>query len=72
MDTHFDKTTKIKLEKKDIDTKLIHAFLGNDPYHPWREIDAELWEEFTYWKANELVLSSKGVDQHVMMLIVVG
>ena len=35
---HFDKATRVTLEKDDVDTKLAHAYLGNDHHFPWWEI----------------------------------
>ena len=66
----FDKATTIELKKKDVDKKLVPAFLGNDPYHPRRQVDEELWDDFcrTYLKASEVNLRRKGVDELVLRL----
>lgn len=61
----FDKATQIELTKHDVDTKLVPAFLGNDPYYPRPQVDEELWEEFCgfYLEASEVILRRKGVDE---------
>lgn len=63
----FDKATEIELTKHDVDTKLVPAFLGNDPYYPRPQVDEELWKEFcgVYLKASEVVLRGKRVDEQV-------
>ena len=54
----FDKADDIELSERDVDRKLIPAFLGNDPYFPRPDTDAELWREFSshYLKASRLIL----------------
>ena len=67
----FDKASEISFTTKDVDTKLVPAFLGNDPYYPMPHVDRELWEEFsdTYIKASEVILRSKEVvDKGVLSL----
>lgn len=61
----FDKATEIEPTKHDVDTKLVPAFLGNDPYYPRPQVDEELWEEFCgfYLEASEAILRRKGVDE---------
>ncbi|KAL9071266.1 MAG: hypothetical protein Q9161_004282 [Pseudevernia consocians] len=63
----FDKATRFELTKHDVDTKLVSAFLGNDPYYPRPHVDEGLWNEFcgVYLKASELILRCKGVDEVV-------
>ena len=59
----FDKASGIELTKHHVDTKLVPAFLGNDPYYPRPQVDNELWDEFcgTYLEASEQILRAKGV-----------
>lgn len=66
----FDKATRIELTKDDVNTRLVPAFLGNDPYFPRPQVDKELWDAFCgiYLKASEVILRNKGVDQRVMDL----
>ena len=54
----FDKASKIELTKHDVNTRLVPACLGNDPYYPRPQVDEELWEEFcgVYLKASEVIL----------------
>lgn len=61
----FDKATDIDLTKHDVDTKLVPAFLGNDPYYPRPQVDEELWEEFCsfYLEASEVILRRRRVDE---------
>lgn len=63
----FDKATTIELTKEDVITKLVPAFLGNDPYYPMPQVDKELWDEFcgTYLKASEVILLGKGANKRV-------
>ncbi|KAK3169086.1 hypothetical protein OEA41_005534 [Lepraria neglecta] len=63
----FDKATNIELTKYDVNTKLVPAFLGNDPYYPRPQVDKNLWEDFcgAYLKASGVILSGKRVDQLV-------
>lgn len=64
----FDKASRIELTSKDIDRKLVPAYLGNDPYFPRPDIDQELWNEFssTYVKASKLILQHRKVADSVM------
>jgi len=66
----FDKATETELTKDDVITKLVPAFLGNDPYYPRPQVDKELWDEFcgTYLKASEVILQGKRVNQRVRSL----
>lgn len=66
----FDKASRIELTSKDIDRKLVPAYLGNDPYFPRPDIDQELWNEFssTYVKASKLILQHRKVADSVMNL----
>ena len=66
----FDKARRIDLTKNDVDTKLVPAFLGNDPYFPRPSVGEELWDAFcgSYLKASELILRNKGVGEQVMRL----
>ncbi|CAD6589584.1 MAG: hypothetical protein ASARMPREDX12_003891 [Alectoria sarmentosa] len=66
----FDKASKIELTKHDVNTKLVPAFLGNDPYYPRPQVDEELWEEFcgVYLKASQVILRDKRVDELVREL----
>lgn len=66
----FDKASPITLTTTDVDTKLVPAFLGNDPYYPRPDVDAELWEEFctAYLKASQLILEGKQKEAPVMAL----
>lgn len=66
----FDKATSIELTKHDVNTKLVPAFLGNDPYYPRPQVDEELWDEFCgmYLEASEVILRGKGADQLVREL----
>jgi len=54
----FDRATSIELTRDDEDTKLVPAFLGNDPYYPRPDGDRELWKEFaeTYLEASCCIL----------------
>lgn len=54
----FDRATSIELTRDDEDTKLVPAFLGNDPYYPRPDEDRELWKEFaeTYLEASCCIL----------------
>ena len=66
----FDKATTIEFQERDVDKKLVPAFLGNDPYYPRRQVDEQLWEDFcsSYLKASEVILRRKGVDERVLRL----
>ena len=66
----FDKATPIELKEKDVNKKLVPAFLGNDPYYPRRHIDEELWNGFcsSYLKASEAILQRRGVDEGILRL----
>ena len=66
----FDKATTIEFLERDVDKKLVPAFLGNDPYYPRRQVDEGLWDEFctSYLKASEVILRRKGVDEGVLGL----
>ena len=66
----FDKATTIDFKERDVDKKLVPAFLGNDPYYPRRQVDEELWDEFcsSYLEASEVILLRKGVDEDVLRL----
>ena len=61
----FDKAREIELTKHDVDTKMVPAFLGNDPYYPRPQVDEDLWEEFVgfYLKASDVILRQNGVDE---------
>ena len=56
-----NKASWIRLTANDVDSKLVPAFLGNDPYYPCPDVDKELWEIFceTYLQASKLILQSK-------------
>ena len=66
----FDKTSRIELTEHDVVTKLVPAFLGNDPYYPMPQVDQSLWNEFcsTYLKASGAILEDKTANKSVMML----
>ena len=66
----FDKATETELTKDDVVTKLVPAFIGNDPYYPMPQVNEELWDEFcgTYLKASEVILQGKRVNQRVRSL----
>ena len=66
----FDKASEISFTAGDVDTKLVPAFLGNDPYYPMPHVDKKLWEGFsgTYIKVSEIILRSKEMDEGVMGL----
>lgn len=59
----FDKANKISLTKKDVDRKLIPAFVGNDPYYPLpgKCRDENLWREFkqSYLSLSEHILERR-------------
>ena len=57
----FDKASSIELTSNDVDTKLVPAFLGNDPYYPRPDVDEDLWKQFcgTYLKASKLILENR-------------
>ncbi len=63
----FDKATEIEFTNHDVNTKLVPAFLGNDPYYPKPQVDEELWNDFcgVYLKASEAILRAKVADPHV-------
>jgi len=63
----FDKASEIDFTNHDVNTKLVPAFLGNDPYYPKPQVDEELWDHFcgVYLMASEAILRSKGADPHV-------
>ena len=54
----FDKASHFELTNKDVEKKLVPAFLGNDPYYPRPDVDEELWTEFcsVYLLASKLIL----------------
>ncbi|KAL8953553.1 MAG: hypothetical protein Q9222_000611 [Ikaeria aurantiellina] len=56
----FDKSTAIKLDAEDVKSRLVPAFLGNDPYYPRPDLDEELWKTFTaaYLKTSRLILKA--------------
>ncbi|MCJ1226718.1 hypothetical protein MMC12_003371 [Toensbergia leucococca] len=66
----FDKANRIEFTDHDVNTKLVPAFLGNDPYYPRPHVDKELWDDFcgVYLKASEAILRAKGFKQSVMGL----
>ena len=66
----FDKASEIELTLNDINTKLVPAFLGNDPYYPMPNVDEALWHEFaaTYMKASGLILRNRGMEQEILEL----
>ena len=66
----FDKASEINFTPNDVDTKLVPAFLGNDPYYPMPHVDIMLWKLFseTYIEASEVILRSKEVDKRVLGL----
>ena len=66
----FDKANEIELTEHHVDTKLVAAFLGNDPYYPRPQVDNELWDEFcgTYLEASEHILRGKGAHPRVIGL----
>ena len=57
----FDKETSFRLIAKEVDKKLVPAFLGNDPYYPRPDVDEELWKEFSqvYLRASQVILERK-------------
>ena len=57
----FDKASPIELITIDITTKLVPAFLGNNPYYPRPDIDRRLWDDFCkiYLEASEIILRDK-------------
>ncbi|KAL8903887.1 MAG: hypothetical protein Q9207_003629 [Kuettlingeria erythrocarpa] len=61
----FDKATKIEFTEQDVKARLVPAFLGNDPYYPRAQVDAELWQEFcaAYLKASEVILENLAVEE---------
>ena len=66
----FDKSHRIDLTPADVKKYLVPAFLGNDPYYPRPDVDAEMWMRFseTYLKASRLVLENRRVSEHIMGL----
>ena len=60
----FDKARKFEMSEKDVKTKLVPAFLGNDPYYPRPHMDEELWNCFrvAYLKASIAILRARGVE----------
>ena len=63
----FDKARPFRLNKRDIDTKLVPAFLGNDPYFPRHDVDQPLWDLFSsaYLRASATILACRGAgDPH--------
>ena len=66
----FDKASEFELNTHDVKTKLVSAFLGNDPYYPPPGVDTELWDGFceTYLEASELILQERGVDHSTRFL----
>lgn len=66
----FDKSHRIDLTLADVKKYLVPAFLGNDPYYPRPDVDAEMWMRFseTYLKASRLVLENRRVYEQVMDL----
>jgi hypothetical protein len=53
--------TEIEFTEHDVNTKLVLASLGNDPYYPRPQADKELWDESygIYLKANEGISRGK-------------
>ena len=66
----FDKSHRIDLTPADVKKHLVPAFLGNDPYYPRPDVDAEMWMRFgeTYLKASRIVLEHRRVSEHIMGL----
>ena len=66
----FDKSHRIDLTTADVKKYLVPAFLGNDPYYPRPDVDAEMWMRFseTYLKASRLVLENRLVSEQIMGL----
>lgn len=66
----FDKALDTELSSKDVDTKLINAFFGNDPYYPRPDVDEDLWEDFVgaYLKASQAILGARPDGANVMGL----
>ena len=66
----FDKSHRIELTPADVKKYLVPAFLGNDPYYPRPDVDAEMWIRFseTYLKASRLVLENRRVNEEIMGL----
>jgi hypothetical protein len=60
----FDKASEIALTKRDVDRKLIPAFVGNDPYYPLpgKNGDDKLWRDF---KERYLTLSKDILERRV-------
>ena len=60
----FDKASEFELTEIDVKTKLVPAFLGNDPYYPRPDVDIDLWEAFceTYLHASEFILRSREIN----------
>lgn len=61
------RSTGEKITKHDVDTKLVPAVLGKDPYYPRPQVDQKLWEDFygRYLKASEVIFWGKRVDEQV-------
>ena len=66
----FDKSTRFELTPEHVEKYLVPAFLGNDPYYPRPDVDADLWTHFkeTYIKASRLVLRNKRVKGSIHKL----
>ncbi|KAG8527352.1 uncharacterized protein KY384_007504 [Bacidia gigantensis] len=66
----FDKASRIKLTEQDVKTKLVPAFLGNDPYYPRPDVDEDLWNDFrgAYLKASHAILQNQRVEKKVLAL----
>ncbi len=66
----FDKSSRIDLTLEHVEKFLVPAFLGNDPYYPRPDVDAELWTRFsdTHLKASQLVLCKEQAKNKVFEL----
>ena len=64
----FDKASEIELTEDSVLTKLVPAYLGNDPYFPRPDVDEELWQEFSaaYLKASEAILRAQEDEIRVL------
>ena len=66
----FDKSHRIDLTPADVEKYLVPALLGNDPYFPRPDVDAEMWMRFskTYLETSRLVLENRRVSEQIMDL----
>ncbi|KAL8713730.1 MAG: hypothetical protein Q9220_002256 [cf. Caloplaca sp. 1 TL-2023] len=66
----FDKSHRIALKRKDVNKRLVPAFLGNDPYYPRPDTDPCNWAIFSvfYKQASEIILKNKGASSEELKL----